>query len=151
VDLVNLDDAAGLAVKSRNENIAEFDEPAGSTNNASRELTIKGKNPGVTFIDVFAPGSNTAVITKLEVSVKDRLLRTIVFHLVTDNLINKTARSSTSVAILHNTLNEIYERRANVTFAGTRTDSIDVSTSLMSIVIEQERIAAMNHAASGIS
>ena len=54
-DFVNLDNAAGLVVKSRNENIADFDEPQGSSNNNRRELMINGKSPGVTFIDVFAP------------------------------------------------------------------------------------------------
>jgi hypothetical protein len=139
VDIVNLDNAAGFVVKSRNENIAEFSEPQGSTNSDSRELMITGKSPGVTFIDVFAPGSKSAVLTKLEVSVKNQIVHTISFHLVTDNLINKTTRSSTGVTILHDVLNDIYEKRANVRFNLTRSDSIEAGSNLMSIVIEQER------------
>jgi hypothetical protein len=138
-DFVNLDNAAGLVVKSRNENIADFDEPQGSSNNNRRELMINGKSPGVTFIDVFAPNSSTAVITKLEVSVKDRMVHTIAFHLVTDGLINTTTRTANSVTILHNVLNNIYERRANLNFNMTRVVSVDVNTYLLNIVIEQER------------
>jgi hypothetical protein len=139
IDIVNLDNAAGLVVKSRNENIAEFSEPQGSTNNDSRELMITGKSPGVTLIDVFAPGSNTAVLTKLEVSVKNQIVHTIAFHLVTDSLVIKSTRSSTSLTILHNVLNDIFWKRANVRFNLTRSDSIEASTNLMNIVIEQER------------
>jgi hypothetical protein len=138
LDFVNLDNAAGLMVKSRNLNIVEFDEPQGSSNNTTRELMVTRKSPGVTFIEVFAPGSSTTVITKLEVSVKDKVSHTIAFHLVTDNLVNKTTRVPQSVTILHNILNDIYGKRANLNFTMTGTNSIDVSTSLLSIVIEQE-------------
>jgi hypothetical protein len=124
LDFVNLDNAAGLMVKSRNLNIAEFDEPQGSSNNATPELMVKGKSPGVTFIDVFAPGSSTTVNTKLEVSVKDKVSHTIAFHLVTDNLINKTTRTPQSVTILHNVLNDIYRIRANLNFNMTGSASI---------------------------
>lgn len=147
---VNLVNAANLVVKSRNENIATFDEPSSRIGTAKRELLISGKSPGRTFIDVFARSSPTrvltTVLTKLEVFVKAQTSRlNIVFNFVTDHVFSKTKRSSAFTTPLLGDLNNTYLRQVNIGFRG-RTADIQVETSHSRIAHEQKDGNRRKHA-----
>src|SRR5215470_15871294 len=136
-NIVNLVNADGLVVKSRNPNIATFSESSNNINH-TRELIITGVSPGITWIDVFAPNSNS-VITMLEVDVKDKARFDVGFQFVTDDLMDSTTRSTNIAVELQRLLNEIYEDQTNISFSRTRIVPVQAETSLLNIVSEQER------------
>lgn len=139
---VNLINAANLVVRSRNVNIATFDEPPSGIGTAKRELLISARSPGRTFIDVFARSSPTrvltTVLTKLEVFVKAQTSPlNIAFQFVTDHIFSKTKRSRAIITPLLSDLNNTYLSQVNIGFR-SRTADIQVETSHHRIASEQK-------------
>lgn len=116
---IALMDAENLTLTSANPAIAEvvgnvplFGGPS------NRRLTTHGKQRGHTFIEV---RKNNVVQTKLEVSVKQPLKKTLAFWFVTDapdagGVKRATERNPSEAAQLITRINEIYTPQTNIEF-----------------------------------
>jgi hypothetical protein len=134
VALVNGRDAV---VRSDNRLIAAVDQDPSRINDERRELTILGRSPGPTFIDVFPP--RWRVPRRLAVRVKAPKTLSLAFHYVKDDSLDETTRSLTPAYLddLLLRLNWIYQPQANITFTKAGAGPVEVKTTLFRIVREQ--------------
>lgn len=126
-----LKNAANLTVVSRNPGIATVEDAPQCFVHGARELIIKGKVKGTTFIDV-KDGATTAA--SLEVAVKTKKIVRASFHLVEDSAGHKTRRTAASVDGWVKTMNDILLPQANVQVIKQRAISVKVNKNLGDVV-----------------
>ena len=128
---VVLKNAANLTVVSRNPGVATFEDVPQCFVHGGRELIIKGKVKGTTFIDV---KNGATTVASLEVAVKTKKTIRASFHLVEDSAGHKTTRSVGSIDGWVKTMNDILLPQANVTVTKQRAISVKINKDLGAVV-----------------
>jgi hypothetical protein len=126
---VQLQFGDGMTATSQDQNIATI-APAGTE---PGRFLVQGKNPGITFIDVFDPNSATSFPKLLEVDVKGEKRVKIAYQFVDKTSVNQsqiTGQVHTNLTI------NIYEPQANIVFDMTRAAPIMVTSTLRDIIFE---------------
>ncbi|MCB1920027.1 MAG: peptidoglycan-binding protein [Candidatus Competibacteraceae bacterium] len=128
---VILKNAANLNVVSRNTGIATVEDVPKCFVHGGRELIIKGKTKGTTFIDV---KDGAITVASLEIAVKTKKTIQASFHLVEDNAGHKTSRSASSVDGWVKTMNDIFLPQANIQVTKKRAISVKINKNLGAVV-----------------
>jgi hypothetical protein len=137
---VILKNAAGLDVVSRNPGIATVEDVPKCFVHGGRELIIKGKTKGTTFIDV---KNGATTVASLEVAVKTRKIIRASFHLVEDNAGHKTGRNASSIDGWVKTMNDILLPQANVQVNKQRAISVKINKNLGAVVRFSSHLAGV--------
>lgn len=128
---VILKNADNLTVVSRNPGIATVEDDPKCFVHGGRELIIKGKTKGTTFIDV---KNGATTVASLEVAVKTKKTVQASFHLVEDNAGHKTSRTTSSIDGWVKTMNDIFLPQANIQVTKKRAISVKINKDLGAVV-----------------
>ncbi|MFZ1325612.1 MAG: peptidoglycan-binding protein [Candidatus Contendobacter sp.] len=128
---VILKNAANLTVVSRNPAIATIEDIPKCFIHGGRELTIRGKIKGQTFIDV---KNGAQILASLEVAVKNKKPLKVTFNFVEDKVGNKTKRSISDVDTWVKGANDILFKQANVEVIKQSARNVKINQDLGSVV-----------------
>lgn len=128
---VILKNADGLQVVSRLPGIASVEDDPKCFVHGSRELIIKGKMKGTTFIDV---KNGATVLASLEVSVKNKKIIKAAFHVMSDTGGHKSKLSTASVPGWVTTMNKIFMPQANIEVLKQRAIDVKLAKDLGQVV-----------------
>lgn len=128
---VILKNAANLTVVSRNPAIATVEDVPKCFVHGGRELLIRGKLKGQTFIDV---KNGSQVLASLEISVKNKKSLKVTFNFVEDKAGNKTNRQISSVEGWVKGANEILFKQANVQVIKQNARTVKINQDLGNVV-----------------
>ncbi len=137
---VILKNAANLTVVSRNPGIATVEDVPKCFVHGGRELLIKGKVKGTTFIDV-KDGATT--VASLEVAVKTKKTVRITFNFLEDNAGHKTKRSLSDVPTWVQKSNEILLNQANVEVIKQNARNVKINQNLGGVVRYSKHITGV--------
>jgi len=128
---VILKNAANLDVVSRNPAIATVEDVPKCFIHGGRELIIRGKMKGVTFIDV---KNGAQILASLEVAVKNKKPLRVTFNFVEDKAGHKTTRSIGDVDTWVRNANDILLKQANVEVIKQNARNVKIDQDLGTVV-----------------
>lgn len=138
---VILHNADGLQVVSRNTGVVTVEDVPKCFVHGGRELILKGKVKGTSFIDV---KNGAQVLASLEISVRNKKIIKASFHVMADSGGHKSKRGTASVAGWVATMNKIFLPQANIEVLKQRAIDVKLTQNLGAVVrfVGKDEIAA---------
>ncbi|MFO1372587.1 MAG: peptidoglycan-binding domain-containing protein [Candidatus Competibacteraceae bacterium] len=138
---VILKNADGLSVISRNPAIATVEDVPKCFLHGGRELIIRGKMKGTTFIDV---KNGAQILAMLEVAVKNKKTVRITFNFVEDKVGHKTTRSMGDVDTWVKNANTLLTLQANVEVIKQNVRNVKIDQDLGPVVRYSKHLPGVN-------